>query len=173
MNACARMAVFDPINRIDSYNIFLNYFSSDYDDNTQRGSLGYSWDMGDVHFVQMNNYPTYAVELYHYANKTVHVTKSINWLENDLRKANTRGKASIINFHDAYQHIKTNTNAEEKLRLEEMIKDYNVMALFSGYSHNAGESSYGFLQGVKNYNSGALFKGNYLKVEVNNKCINV
>lgn len=172
MNACARGAVFDLTNRIDSYKLFLSNFSSDYDKNTKSGSLGYSWDMGDIHFVQLNNYPTYAVELEHYAASTVHVTKSINWLEDDLRKSNARGKASIINFHDAYDHISKNTTREEKLRLEKMMKDYNVIALFSGHSHNASENG-SYLQGVKNYNSGALFQGDYLKVEVDNKCIKV
>lgn len=172
-NACARGAFFDMINRINKYKIFLNNFSSDYNKSSQTGSGAYSWDMGDIHFVQLQNYPTYHVNLDHWANRTLYITKSINWLENDLRHAKSRKKVSILNFHDAYDHFKKHTSTEERARLEKMIKDYDVIAIFSGHSHYASQSNSEFLQNIKHYDSGALFNGDYLLVSVKQKCIEV
>lgn len=173
MNACARSSVFDLNKRINTYKLFLKDFSSDFDKKTQEGSLGYSWDTGDIHFVQLNNYPTYEVELDHYINRSIYISNSLDWLEEDLKDALSRGKVSILNFHDANDHFRRNTNARDKTRLEEMIKKYNVIAIFSGHSHYANETVNGFLAGVKHYNSGALFDGDYLFVKVNGKCIDV
>lgn len=53
-----------------------------------------------------------------------------------------------------------------------MIKDYNVIAVFSGHSHFSG-FTVGYLRGAINYDSGALFKGDYLLVSVIDKCIEV
>lgn len=172
-NACARGAFFDIINRMDGYAKILDNYSYDYDKSSQSGSGAYSWDLGDMHYVQLHNYPTYQVLLDHFANKDLYVTKSISWLENDLKDAHKRGKATILNFHDAYQHFASDTSVEEKERLEKMISDYNVIAIFSGHSHNLSGNQYGFLNGVKHYNSGAMFKGDYLAAEINGKCIKV
>jgi len=129
--------------------------------------------MGEIHFVQLNNYPTYEVELDHYTNRSIDIIQSIDWLEEDLKNALLRGKTTILNFHDAYDHFRKNTNENERIRLEKMITKYNVIAIFYGHSHNAGESDKKFLTNVKHYDSGALFKGDYLFVEVKGKCINV
>ncbi|MGV3344914.1 metallophosphoesterase [Enterobacteriaceae bacterium LUAb1] len=172
-NACARGAFFDMIDRMDRYKAFLENYAADYIKSQQRGSGAYSWDKGDIHYVQLQNYPTYHVELDHYVNSTIHVKKSIDWLEQDLEKAFSRGKVTVLNFHDDYEHFKTATTDEEKQRLESMIKKYNVIAIFSGHSHIAGKSQYGFINGVMHYNSGALFQGDYLSVDVNGKCMDV
>ncbi|WP_429180359.1 metallophosphoesterase [Aeromonas salmonicida] len=173
LNACARGAFFDIIKRMDGYAKILNNYSYDYDKSSQSGSGAYSWDLGDMHYVQLHNYPTYKVLLDHYATKDLHVNKSISWLENDLKNAHKRGKATILNFHDTYDHFTDDTSVEEKEKLEKMISDYNVIAIFSGHSHTVDSSDYGFLDGVKYYNSGALFKGDYLAAEINGKCIKI
>lgn len=172
-NACARGSFFDIINRMDRYAKILNNYSYDYDKSSQSGSGAYSWDLGDMHYVQLHNYPTYQVSLDHYAAQDLYVTKSISWLENDLKNAHERGKATILNFHDAKSHFAYDISVEEKERLEKMISDYNVIAIFSGHTHDLGSSDYGFLDGVKYYNSGAMFKGDYLAAEINGKCIKV
>ena len=173
MNACARGAVFDLSKRINKYKLLLTDLSSDFDEKKQIGSLGYSWDKGDLHFVQLNNYPTYEVELDHYINRSIYITKSLNWLEKDLENALSRGKATILNFHDVHEHFKKNINESDRIRLDGMIKKYNVIAIFSGHTHNPTETNVNFLNNVKNYNSGALYKGDYLFVKVKGKCIDV
>lgn len=172
-NACARNSFFDIISRMDTYSIFLDKFSSDYNKNEQKGSGAYSWDMGDIHYVQLQNYPTYNVVLDHFAAQTIYVEKSLDWLENDLRNASARGKATILNYHDAYDHFVKETTSDERKRLEDMVKNYNVIAIFSGHSHFIGETNYGHIKGVRHYDSGALFKGDYFVVSVNGKCIDV
>ena len=172
MNACARSAVFDLVDRIGTYRPYFKNISFDYDTSKRSGSLGYSWDKGNIHFVQLNNYPTYAVLLDHFDSKAIVVKKSLDWLEEDLKKAHKMNKLTILNFHDSDDHFKKAT-AEEVKRLDQMIKDYNVMAVFSGHSHNAGTSAGGVLKNVRHYNSGALFQGDFLKVAVRNNCIDV
>lgn len=131
-NACARGAFFDLIKRMKQYKSYLSDFSSDYSEATKTGSGSYSWDKGDIHYVQLQNYPTYNVELDHYVNATIHVKKSIDWLENDLKSAFTRGKATVLNYHDDYEDFKNKTTSEERIRLERMIKENNVIAIFLG-----------------------------------------
>lgn len=170
-NACARGAFFDLIKRMNQYKSFLDNFSSDYSDATKTGSGSYSWDKGDIHYVQLQNYPTYNVELGHYASETIHIKKSLDWLESDLKSAFARGKATVLNYHDDYDHFRSETTSEEKIRIERMIKENNVIAIFSGHSHSAGKSYSGFINGVMHYNSGALFQGDYFSVSVKGKCI--
>ncbi|MBQ0369054.1 metallophosphoesterase, partial [Providencia rettgeri] len=167
---CARNSFLELIRRMNvNYKYTLENFNFDYDEKKRIGSGAYSWDMGDVHYVQLNNYPTYFENL-----GSVKVTKSTEWLDKDLSEAYRRGKATILNFHDSYDHIaeKKYTSDKEKEKLEKMIKDYNVIAIFSGHSHFSG-FTVGYLRGVINYDSGALFKGDYLLVSVVDKCIEV
>jgi len=172
MNACARSAVFDLVDRIGTYRPYFKNISFDYDVTKRSGSLGYSWDKGNIHFVQLNNYPTYSVLLDHFDSKAIVVKKALDWLEEDLKKAYKMNKLTVLNFHDSDQHFKT--TAEELKRLNQMIKDYNVMAVFSGHSHFAGTpAAGGVLKNVRHYNSGALFQGDFLKVAVRNNCIDV
>ena len=169
-NNCARNSFLELIRRINvNYKYTLENFNFDYDEKKRIGSGAYSWDMGDIHYVQLNNYPTYFENL-----GSVKVTKSTEWLDKDLSEAYRRGKATILNFHDSYDHIaeKKYTSDKEKEKLEKMIKDYNVIAIFSGHSHFSG-FTVGYLRGVINYDSGALFKGDYLLVSVVDKCIEV
>lgn len=60
------------------------------------GSMAYSWDIGDVHFIQLNNYPSYRVK--GKAEVEFDIRDSLGWLENDLA-ANAVGKRVIINMH--------------------------------------------------------------------------
>lgn len=101
VNGCARSSFLELIRRINiNYKYTLANFNFDYDEKKRIGSGAYSWDTGNVHYVQLNNYPTYFANL-----GSVKVTKSIEWLDKDLSTAHRRGKVTILNFHDSYQHI--------------------------------------------------------------------
>ncbi|KGM29854.1 hypothetical protein KS18_03035 [Photorhabdus luminescens] len=172
-NACARSAVFDMAERISDYSKELNNFSYDYDHEAWKGSLSYSWDFGDIHYVQLQNYPTYSVNLNHYISPTVYITKSLDWLESDLKSAQTRGKAVVLNFHDGYDHFITNSSYAEKEKFKSLIKKYNVMAVFVGHSHVLKEYNAPIFGNARVYDSGALFKGDFFIINVNKKCMQI
>ncbi len=116
------------------------------------GSLAYSWDLGNVHFVQLHNYPSYTTDWSNYVSlgaakrKTVNITSSMSWLEKDLAKARNAGKVIILNFHDSYGHWGDNKNATQvaqvKTQFKEMLSKYGVSAVFVGHYHElSGENN--------------------------------
>lgn len=88
----------------------------------RHGSLIYSWDWGDVHFVCLDLYPDAA---------------SLKWLKSDLEKVGKR--PLIIYFHYTIQGPYDNGwTADEKGAFAEAIKGLNVLAIFHGHYHMAG-----------------------------------
>lgn len=176
-NACARGMVFDMHSRIEEYRDYPSSINFSYDSDIYWGSKAYSWDYGDIHYVQLQNYPTYHVELDHCIEKTISVTSSMDWLESDLKSAKQRGKSIVINLHDGTEHFIHNSTTEEKNRFRRFMSDYDVRAVFIGHTHQvAQENPYGgheFFGNVKVYNSGALFKGDFLVVDVNGRDLKV
>ncbi|MBI6548518.1 aegerolysin family protein [Xenorhabdus lircayensis] len=178
-NACARWSVDNmdsEINNRYQKELLLN-FSSNYNNNKRSGSLAYSWDFGKIHYVQLQNYPTYWVTLDHYAASTIYIKTSMEWLKNDLAKAHSRGKVSILNFHDGTQHFIQNSTDQQKKEFKNLIDQYNVMAVFIGHTHQVKKSNENggdpIFSDAKIYNSGALFQGDFLLMNVKNKCINI
>lgn len=131
------------------------------------GSLAYSWDDDNLHFVQLNNYPTYSVHLDQWSGQwDLRITKSLDWLENDLSQAAAKGKHIIVNLHDANDHFIDDSTSSEKQRFKSILQKYNVVAVFAAHWHNAKEYSNKELYGdVPVFISGALFKGDYYLVE--------
>ncbi|WP_419534377.1 metallophosphoesterase [Endozoicomonas sp.] len=93
-------------------------------------SFAYSWDIGNIHFVQLNNYPTYTAKWngwnfsrarYDYFN----IQSARNWLINDLKKARKEGKHIILNYH-----ISGYTN-----EIKDILRRYQVSAIFAGHLH--------------------------------------
>lgn len=173
MNACARGMVFDMHYRIEEYRHYPTSINFSYDSGEYSGSKAYSWDYGDIHYVQLQNYPTYHVVLDHWAAATINVTQSMDWLESDLKSAKQRGKTIVLNIHDGTDHFIHQSSTEEKNRFRRFMSDYNVKAVFVGHTHQvAQENPYGnheLFGNVKVYNSGALFKGDFLVVDVNGR----
>ncbi|MGG7648591.1 Calcineurin-like phosphoesterase [Pseudomonas frederiksbergensis] len=99
------------------------------------GSLAYSKSVGDVHFVQLNNEPTYTVS-FSSGNPLFptdfEITPALDWLENDLKKAREQGKIIILNMHKVYRW---NGNDEQISRFKQMIEQYKVTAVFGGHDH--------------------------------------
>ncbi|AZH00435.1 metallophosphoesterase [Proteus mirabilis] len=170
MNACARGMVFDMHYRIEEYRNYATSGNFRYDSSEYSGSKAYSWEYGDIHFVQLQNYPTYHVVLDHWAASTINVTDSIDWLEKDLIQARNRNKTIILNFHDGNQHFPEKSSQEELTFFKYMLEHYGVKAVFVGHTHYVGQDNrYGgseIFGDVPVYNSGALFKGDYLAVEI-------
>jgi cytolysin (calcineurin-like family phosphatase) len=115
---------------------------------THEGSLAYSWDIGNVHFVQMHNYPIYAREWSNFiGSKTkryiVKIKSSLNWLKNDLAVARNAGKVIILNYHDSDEHwldaYKEDSKTGEALcnDFTKILTDYQVSAVFVGHYHES------------------------------------
>lgn len=184
-DGCATEAVARMADELKRYSKVLNNFNMDVKDNmvglTTRsidGSLSYSWDFGDVHYVQLQNYPTYKVNLNHVAYGAgaikANIKSSLDWLEKDLLEADKRGKVTILNFHDGNEHFYDGSTRVEKERFKNMINKSDVIAVFVGhthsqnYSNNHNDSIYG---NVPVYTAGALFNGDYYLLDVKGKDI--
>ncbi|WP_428666194.1 metallophosphoesterase [Runella sp.] len=150
------------------------------------GSLSYSWDEGNVHFVQLQYYPLYEREWSNYVTigaakrKTVKITNSFQWLAADLAKARNAGKAIIVLFHDPYEHwsdlyikgsktegatLKKRDDADAKsTELTNLLKTYQVSAVFGGHVHeNHGLATRDYRNsGVPLFYSGSADYNHYL-----------
>lgn len=122
------------------------------------GSLAYSKTIDDVHLVQLNNEPTYTRKISSVWNPTTFdITSALDWLENDLRLARAGGYSIIINMHKPLEM----KDASQQKRFIEMVKKYEVTAVFAGHLHKDGGSSY-WLGNVPMYLSGATSQQTYL-----------
>lgn len=95
-------------------------FKADWDFKNEKGSLAYSWDIENVHFIQVHDGPEYEVKINEFT-----ITKAYNWVENDLREARSKGKYIILNLHEPCQ---------AKLLATE-VNRYKVSAVFVGHYH--------------------------------------
>lgn len=86
--------------------------------NFDEGSLSYSWDQGQIHFVQLHNYPNYS-------STSIDVNDSLAWLEEDLSQAKSAGRFIVLNFH-----IK-----KISPELKEILLKFNVLGVFVGHYH--------------------------------------
>ncbi|MEK4418557.1 metallophosphoesterase [Bacillus sp. FSL K6-0268] len=193
------------------YNSFMNYFSqviygvptTSFDmkmnnpnasttDPTQEysGSFAYSTDMGPIHSIQLNNYPTMT-----FPDKTVStkmgrikftLESSLDWLEQDLKSASASGQAIIINLHepnnwgwdsDKYpQSQYPNLESGPNQRFINLLKEYDVKAVFAGHYH----TEHGLSTSYKNYFgdvpvfiSGSAAQATYLIAEYNSNDLKV
>ncbi|PIT68150.1 metallophosphoesterase [Bartonella tribocorum] len=191
-DACAVSAVKRMLKEIDRYKGSLPHFNQHV---TYRpflhmetahylitGSLSYSWDYGDIHYVQLQNYPTYTARLFDGHTK-VNITSALGWLKKDLAAARKRGKEIILNFHDARpyfrdkdSHFITPQNMKNLAAFKSIIMRYNVKAIFVGHQHRQDycrvqdDKVFG---NIPIYTAGALFKGDYYLVDVQGKNIHV
>lgn len=103
-----------------------------------KGSLAYSWDVGNVHFVQLHNYPLYHVNFVGLA-KRYDLNICLDWLERDLERARAAGRFIILNYHDSNQHWADFLSDEQARVLTDMfrrlITRYGVTAVFCGHYH--------------------------------------
>jgi cytolysin (calcineurin-like family phosphatase) len=102
--------------------------------NDYAGSLAYSWDIGNVHFVQLNNYPTYTrlwQRLLPNTDNWYDISASITWLRNDLLTAAAEGQAIVANLHD--------WGSADVSAFRAVLEDFPVSAVYGGHYH----ASYG------------------------------
>ncbi|MBX4335257.1 metallophosphoesterase [Bartonella raoultii] len=191
-DACAISAVKRMLTEMNKYSNSLSQFNqhvSSYQ--TMRfkrahlfitGSLSYSWDYGDIHYVQLHNYPTYTAHLSD-NHTTVRITEALEWLKKDLEAADKRGKVTILNFHDGRpyfpdgdSHFLHPQNMKSLAAFKSLITSHNVKAIFVGHEHYHAycraqdDKVFG---NIPLYTAGALFRGDYYLVHVQGKNIHV
>ncbi|EJF74125.1 metallophosphoesterase [Bartonella alsatica] len=191
-DACAISAVLRMMKEIKKYSDVLPQFNQDITEKLIdtsnapvrliEGSFGYSWDYGDIHYVQLHNYPTYTVNLKQ-SDTHIHVKSSLDWLKKDLAAADARGKVTIINFHDASAFYPNSNarflkpeNAQDLSAFKSVITPHNVKAIFVGHTHYQtycraqNDKVFG---NIPIYIAGALFRGDYYLINVRGKDIYV
>ncbi|MHC8371296.1 metallophosphoesterase family protein [Pseudomonas sp. MDT1-85] len=108
------------------------------------GSLAYSKDFGDVHIVQLHNEPTYTVGFtaWDWGVLTGYqVCESLDWLEEDLKRASESAKIILLNMH---KPDRWKGSTEQIARFKAIIERYKVTAVFAGHLHTEPGSYYGW-----------------------------
>jgi cytolysin (calcineurin-like family phosphatase) len=93
--------------------------------NLIQGSLGYSWDIGNIHFVHLNNFIEYYVQ-WERKGTIYDICQGQGWLQLDLASAREKGKDIIIMVHQGLVEAQMH---------EYLFNQYNVSALFCGHLH--------------------------------------
>lgn len=111
----------------------------------RHGSLVYSWDWDDLHFVCLDLHPD---------------PKNLQWLAQDLAKVGRR-RPTLIFFHYSILGPYSEMWSEEnKTALARAIDGYNVIAIFHGHYHRAGRYTWSghdvFLPGSPRHSSHAF-----------------
>ncbi|KEQ22115.1 metallophosphoesterase [Paenibacillus tyrfis] len=100
------------------------------------GSLAYSFNIGKVHFVQLQNFPSYADNWdswnFGSARRDFYFIKSsLAWLKNDLATARNRGDVIIVSLHDYHDNFIEPALTE----FNDIVAKYGVSAVFAGHIH--------------------------------------
>jgi cytolysin (calcineurin-like family phosphatase) len=124
----------------------------DFDFKKDEGSLAYFWDIGNVRFFQLHNYPTYETEVNEF-----NITASTSWLERECKKAREQNKHIIFNMH-------IEGFSKDKNKIIQIINDYKVSAVFVGHTHYQ-IGNVGWMGSASVLNCGASFTEQYMLVE--------
>ncbi|EYF07694.1 metallophosphoesterase [Chondromyces apiculatus] len=98
------------------------------------GSLGYSWDIGNVHYVQLNNHPGYTRSWngwnFSAARRDyIDIYSALGWLQSDLAAAASAGKKIVVNLHDWGA-------AGSTAAFTALLDQYPVSAVYAGHWHD-------------------------------------
>lgn len=147
--------------------------------NTHTGSLAYSWDINNVHFVQLHNHPAYQYLWEGTPNgsatqQTFNITSSLNWLEADLNAARKAGKGIIVNMHDGDGPFNSYYYPAAHQQFKNILAKYEVAAVFIGHLHDKfGKKADAPFGNVPVFYCGAPFYDNYLVADflINGKMV--
>ena len=127
--------------------------------NFDTGSGNYSWDWQGVHMIQLN---TWAGDQ---TSKYSHVSDGLGWLQNDLARHAGNSTTPVMIFqHYGFNYVGGDwptdatavNNASQATgkgykSFWNIIKNYNVVGLFSGHSHCLGNYTSATPTGLANY----------------------
>lgn len=179
-NACARTTLAYIYDRVKA----LEIPASDFDYRWQFhnnmapavdhiGSYAYSFDIGNIHFIQVHNYSDYNGYFDGYSEPTfryewTRIRKStydssgckISWIENNISKAAKAGKKIVINGHvnvSSAPHIEGPTGDRENPCIEDtysklspIVAKYqnSFIGAFFGHSHDASKQTEGVIKEI-------------------------
>jgi len=133
-------------------------------DSIHNSSWAYSWDVGGVHYVQLNNHPGWDSGPFR-AGGTLdghnhHFYPSWEWLDADLQDAQSRGQKIVLNSHKRFI---TDTGPE----VQNLLDDYKISAIFGGHIHGSfghaqTKSNTAGTRQTKEFRSGATSYGTFL-----------
>lgn len=154
------------------------------------GSLAYSWEVGNLHFVQLNNHPVYTHEASVGVALKAKIHASLAWLYGDLQQARERGKQIILNWHQmgtceqchfpipldrslqSGSQLSSGSRDEMNRLIAEMFNKFDVLAIFVGHEHDAFGTTSQTIEYKGNrilnapvFKSGAIFNNNLFLLE--------
>lgn len=142
---------------------------------TITGSLSYSFDIYNVHFVQLNNYPGFTVDWSSYISRyarryRVTIKDCYDWLKADLNKARNEGKAIIVCQHQLWFDSDNQNIVSIREKYINLYNEYGVSAVFVGHEHKY----FGAVRNYKNLKCPAFYCGatsqcNYILIEVDSE----
>jgi cytolysin (calcineurin-like family phosphatase) len=132
------------------------------------GSLSYSFNIGKVHFVQLQNFPSYADEWNSWNGPSArrdfyYIKESFYWLKNDLAIARNRADIIIVSLHDYHDNfIEPGVS-----QFNAIVKQYQVSAVFAGHIHqDCGQQGVIDGTGIPFFRSGAASYQDYLVADI-------
>lgn len=123
----------------------------------------YSWDWGVLHLVCLNLCAGNELDLY-----SLDPRHSLDFLVDDLaNRVGTSGRPVILYQHYAFDWASTNYwwSEQQRSNLFQAIKNYNVIAILAGHTHDVNFTSW---RGLTTYTDGSLgyFDGNFFVVHM-------
>ncbi len=119
--------------------------------------LHYSWDWDDVHFVNLNVYPGGAGDAH----------DSLQFLEQDLAaQVGSSQRPVILYHHYGFDPFGLGWwTIDERQAYHDVIKDYNVVAIFNGHNH---ATQYRTWKGIDVFNTAIPKDQKFLVVHITN-----
>lgn len=160
-NQCASGMVhhlLEEVEKINPVSFDLTSWDLGYFSRTYNGSLAYSWDVGKIHFVQLNNYPTYETHWQGFSfasfkTEMFRIQSSLPWLEKDLAAARDRGQHIILNYHNvgvgSPERFSDGRVFFGNRAFLEVLRRYEVSAIFAGHYHELVGEVYPDIDGVQ------------------------
>lgn len=167
-NGCATDSILNLIADVSHWNVkaFDKREEGDGDPFIQsyHGSMSYSKIIGDLTFIQLQNHYGYSARWTSFISlesKHFYIDPSLDWLETQLKAAETDGKHVVINMHRPPDDPMG--SAADRLRFQSLVNNYHVVAIFSGHTHNVGKRRP--VGNVPVFESGAAFNKSFLVAE--------
>jgi cytolysin (calcineurin-like family phosphatase) len=149
--------------------------------NVSDNGLHYSWDWDNIHFVNLNSYPSAEWDstcawCHYFEESFREPQQSLQFLEQDLSEnIDQSNQPIILYFHYGFDEwgYKWWTEAERDA-FYETIKPYNVLAIFYGHSHSVQKDRW---RGIPVYCVGSTQKedrpGEFIVVEITDQNMTV
>ena len=97
------------------------------------GSRSYSWNVGDVHFIQAHRY----------SGDSAYGEANWSWLEDDLKKYASEGNPVVYIQHYGFDKwALTWWTEDDRKRLFDLLEQYNLAAFLVGHTHEASIQTY-------------------------------